>query len=282
MTDEKQQVTLGKGPAVTGRGFNKKPAAVLMTVDANEVQQMQRGYEMRIARQRDAIQRLQGLLVAQVERFEQWMRAEIETTAQIDESDQAPVLAVAGGGVIDDAELDELLKLIPEDWDMYNEDDTARTIIAGYIGYLRADNEAQRGKQTALVQYQQAVTELTQLLGSRIKSLLIQGYTLPASVAAYVTQVEQNYEQAQRELIQARTDASHNARQANQALQVVDADDTPPWMKDDKPQAFVQPATVGASGVWSNEPPQEISETITDWAGATQLPAGEDRPGNSF
>lgn len=273
MTTDKQEPTLGRYTPGAG-GFNKKPTPVVMQVDANEVKDMQRGYEMRIARQRDAITRLQALLVAQVERFEQWMRAEIETTAQIDESHQAPVLAVAGGGVIDDTELDELLKLLPEDYDFYNEDDTARTIIAGYIRHLQTDNENQRGKQTSLVKYQQAVTELTQLMGSRIKPWLIQGHGVSSAVAAYVTQVEQERDQA-------RTDASHNARQANQALQVVDADDTPPWMKTE-PQAFVQPATVGAAGVWSNEPPSEISTTITDWAGGTELPPGEDRPGNSF
>jgi len=285
MTSQDKTPTLGQstgGNKGQGGGFNKKPAAVLMNVNAADVQQMQRGYEMRIARQRDAINRLQMLLSDTQEKFSEWMRDEAGRAAHIDESDQAPVLAVAGGGVIDDAELDELLHMIPEGWDMYNEDDTARTIIAGYIKHLKEDADAQRAKQEYLVkEYKKPLEELTALMGNRIKPYLIQGHSVSACIAAYVTQVEQERDETTRNLAQAIADARNNAKQANQALQVVDADDTPPWEKQG-PQAFVQPATVGAAGVWSNEPPPEISETLTDWAGAAQLPPGEERPGRAF
>lgn len=276
--DKTPAVTLGQvvNDALKGQkgGFNKKPSAVLMNVNAQDVQDMQRGYEMRIARQRDAITRLQGLLVAQVERFEQWMRAEIETTAFIDESDMAPVLAVAGGGVIDDTELDELLKLLPADYDFYNEDDTARTIIAGYIKYCKEEIAHQKGKQAHLMKtYEEPMNALTHFLGTRERSAIISGAN-PVDIAiAYMTRLETERNQSM-----ANAKAAVGAAKQAQKLQVVDADDTPPWLKD---EAFTAPATVGATGVWSNEPPAEISETL-DWDGASQLPRGEEKPGNSF
>jgi hypothetical protein len=215
----------------------------MMTVPAQGIQDMQRGYEMRIARQRDAIDRLMKMLDLRTDQFTEFCRAHVELAGTVSETDQAPVLAVAGGGVISDEELDSLLLMIPKDWDMYGENDTARSILAAYINYLH----------------------------DRI-----------GGVQAKEGHWHKEFKRVEAELVQARVDAKHNAEVANRVIArsagVDIGDEIPPW---EKQGSFVQPATVGTDSVYSNEPAAGISETL-DWGGAKELPPGEERPSRSF
>jgi hypothetical protein len=246
-----------------------------VTVSAEKIQEMQRGYEMRIARQRDAITRLQNMATDQAAKFAEWMRDEIERTGRIDESDQAPVLTVAGGGVINDEELDSLLLMIPKEWDMYGEQDTARSILAAYINSLKDGIDKSNYKEGHLV------GQMNYLLGwieRRTRGLADFSISLnpDGSDPDPTITIKRYVEYLEDALSQAKVDAKNNARQANQAMaKVVVDDETPPWER----QSFVQPATVGTDSVFTHEPSPEVSETLS-WDGSEKLPPGETRPGS--
>lgn len=286
-------------PRTTMGGFRRQTPA--MRVDAlaappEAIQEMQRGYETRIARQSEAITRLVGLLQDRTEDVAEHMRRANEAAAIVVE-DTPPLYATvtAEGGdaepfVID---LNQLMRLIPEDWDGYNEDDTPITALSAYVAYLQNEVAGQKAKQAYLVTaYQAPVDELTQWMGVHARKELFAGVHPIKAMIGFLETLQDELQEANEKLRQARVDALNNARVANNNAKmiaqpvkptgmVVEGDDTPP---------FDPGASVGyvASSLIERSTPMVApvdpalssdTETITDWDGAAQLPAGEVRPG---
>lgn len=267
-----------------GKGFQRKQQSVAkkMQVDPNEIQQMQRGYETRIARQRDIIERLQEALAMRTQDVQQHMERANEA-AGLMRNDMAPVLETASVAGSPHAvsknplpfELYELLKLIPADWDLYNEDDTPLSIITGYILWCEDQVSNQKHKQESLVKnYQQPVDRLITALGYRGLSQTMRGMSIDEIVMRIIDDLE-------RDKRQSNLDAKVLAEMTNKNLaEMPTGDDTPPW-EQEEPKAFVQPATVGSSSIMNDEFMPGATETL-DWKGAGDLPPGEERPSRSF
>lgn len=241
-----------------GSGFGKKPLA--LQVDPGEYQAKITRYEMVIARQKVSLGRMAELLDQRTTDVADHMRRANEAARwhadQIDDLTTSAMVAGHREALAEDlrsnyeGDLMELDKLVPADFDMYNEDDTRISKIAGYIKYLQS-----------------------KLAGSQAKEKHWKAEFDKASEALDV---------ANRSVSQAVGDARHNAKVANAAMrqQAIDiGDDDPPWQEGK--QSFVQPASVERSPIAPPEFDPSASETI-EWSGAGQLPPGEERPGNSF
>lgn len=228
-----------------------------LQVDPNEVRAMQQGYETRIARQKEAIDRLVLLLEQRTQDVTDHMERANSAAAW-----HGPYGAVEESRIVDrpallssedvDPQLLDLLKVVPKEYDLYNEDDTAVTIIIGYIRHLERSNE---GFQRKLNEEKDKRAEL----GAQL-------------------------DQMERELRTAQADAQRNAKLANERIANSDNVD-PPWMEQagikPEPQSFTQGADHTASSVWSEDPDGGDHEVL-DWGGAKDLrmPPGEQRPGS--
>jgi hypothetical protein len=229
-----------------------------LQVDPEEIQKMQQGYETRIERQKQSIERLVQLLDQRtVEVAEQMARANAaaawhEPYSPIENIRVVDRPAFMSQEEIDRPQLMDLLKVVPKEYDLYNEDDTATTIIIGYIRHLERSNE---GFQRKLNEEKDKRAEL----GAQL-------------------------DQMDRDLRTARADAQRNARLANERVANSDNVD-PPWMEQagikPEPKSFTQGADHTASSVWSEDPDGGEHEVL-DWGGAKDLhmPPGEQRPGS--
>ena len=257
-------------PIKSGGGFSKRNAGQ-MTVQMDDVQRMQQGYEDRIARQKASLDRLSDLLSARTDqltrqmegendRAQEWGLPAIEEVRLVDRKRTGPDE--------DQTWVDFVVGLIPKDWDMFNEDDSKETIIAAYIRHLQSEVHEQHAKQIS------------------------QGQALKGSEEARLTgekklaQVQAERDEATRNLAQAITDARHNAKVANTAFQQVQIDDDiPPW---DKPGFTPPGSSVVATVIERNtpvadntEPSRGDSETVefNAFSGPHPYP-GEERPGS--
>lgn len=265
-------------PATLGQGFQKRQLVDTpqIAVNPDDIAAMQRGYEIRLARQRDALTRMGERLEMLTGQVAEEMRKANEAAAKVREDDQGPLFSYK----ITDGDVEELLKLIPPDWDLYNEDDTPRTIIAGYVKHCRTEAEHQKSKQSALVKYYDEWTDILRYTSPLADRLGVNAESLLDTVKGIIAALDNA-------LAQATTDARHNAKQANAVMKATQpnvgdiGDDTPPW-EEGKPQAFVAPVELDRSaGVPQPLEVGEDRETLT-WDGASSLMPGEQRPGNSF
>jgi len=124
-------------------GFDKRTK---MQVSVEEVQAMQHGYETRIENQKASINRLVALLEKRNDQLREYMRDETNDAALIAESELAPIIREARAveeaqEVITPAEAMKLLKMVTERYDLFNEDDTPFTIIAGYLKWCADEFE---------------------------------------------------------------------------------------------------------------------------------------------
>lgn len=315
-----------------GKGFSKRQLPNKMEVDANSIQEMQRGYEIRLARQRDSINRLVGLLEERTAEVAEFMRRANDAASRIDESDQGPLLvaaavmgghsadtqpigpecfasadgsviswkgqnyipvkfddAVNGGDnskylVVEDEEwqvhLMDLLKLIPEDWDMYNEYNSPVTALASYIKYCTKDAHDQRAKQEVLVKnYREPMDKLAQFLTRIARSRDIARMNSADGAIAVITQLKQ-------ELANATYDAQANAEIANESIRshhaavtIGDISDVPP--PGEEPTAFVAPVSVESSAQIPTPIEVGLDREVLSWPGADKLMSpDEQRPGS--
>lgn len=279
-----------------------KQQPLTMKVDPAKVQEMQRGYELRLARQRDALDRMARLLEERTNDVAEHMRRANDACA-VRDTDQFPLMVVSastmptdvafdlgssGIRVLPDVEISmpslseqethRLLKLIPRDHDLYNEDDTPATILEGYIKHLQVEVEHQRGKQASLVfEYQEPVQRLKRWMRRQVPGWVAIRAESDSWVDSVITAVGKLRERAsvlEQERDQARADARGMANRINAQSVVVDGSDDPPWMA----SATIDHATVPT--VPGSDYPGD-SETL-DWGGAKDLPPGEVRPGPSF
>lgn len=258
-------------PLKPGGGFSKRNAGQL-TVMVDEVAKMQQGYEDRIARQKASLDRLSALLSERTDQLTRQMQGENDRVQEwglpaIEEVRLVNRPALKGPDD-DQTWVAFVIGLIPEDFDMFNEDDTKESIIASYIRYLQRELDEQRSKQ---------ISQGQALKGSEQARLACE-QKLVAKQA--------ELDQANRNLAQAVTDARHNAKQANTAFQQVQMDDdTPPWEK----PGYVPPASsIGNSLVERHTPVNEPvhpaaagdSETVQFSAFDGPYPhPGETKPG---
>lgn len=279
----KNQPTLGQG----GKGFQKRQlvSAQQVAVDPEDISKMQQGYETRIARQKEALDRMTDLLEQRTEDVAEHMRRA---------NDMAALVVQGGLGMqkttVDDDEVDGLLKLIPEGWDWYGEDDTARDALAKYIKWCTDEAEHQKAKQEAVVGHYNDAQEVWTYLRPFLEARNVSGATLLEVVTGLVTQL-------QRDLARAERDARANATAANAALKAnaqltaehvgdIGADaEIPPDMRGEGQQAFTAPVEINRlAGVPT---PLEVSrdadrETLS-WDGMGDLAGTDDeRPGRAF
>lgn len=271
---------MGNKSRATDSGFSKKPVPLTMQVNADEIAEMQRGYEARLARQKMALDRMTELLDQRTQDVDDHMRRANKAAQWTGESldDLAVINAVSAQQLVNankvsDDELDELLSLIPDTWEE-GEDEVARSRLAGYIKWMQEEVRHQKSKQVSLVR--QAVA-LRVWVDNRTRGVG-QFRTFEVDLEKDGFEVIRKYaEYLENEVIQARNNARHNARVANKVQAAIEVgDETPPW--EDKPQSFTQPAT-HEHDLLNDEQPLGESETV-DWDGSKQLPPGEDRPGS--
>jgi hypothetical protein len=280
----------GRETMTTEKGKFAKPRANTVVVDASAIQDMQRGYETRIARQAEAITRLLRTLEERTNDVHDHMTRANEAAAKVLQDAPAPALTAWANdaqrftGELSEADLDELMKLIPPDWDLYNEDDTPRTILTGYINWCTSQVSDARDKQRLLVtNYQDPMMDLIRGLGQEGLPYIAKGMNGAEAALAVIQQIK-------RELATAAYDARANAEIANSAIRAQHAaqtveigeigDETPPW-EEPGPEAFV--ASVSVEPTAAIPEPIEVGadREVLSWDGAAQLMRhDEQRPGS--
>lgn len=276
------------GEARAGGKF-QKPRALKMEVSTDEIQKMQEGYEVRIARQGEAIGRLTRLLDERTADVKDHMDRANGWAAEVQDG-IAPALtswakdAARFTEELTTDDLDELLRLIPPDWDLYNEDDTPRTILAAYIRHCTEDAEHCRAKQRMLVDnYQVPMDDLARVLGADGMPYIAKGLTIAQAAVHVINDLR-------RDLLNAQRDARANAGVANSALAAIHVGDisdvNPPDMGGPPASpSFVAPVVLEPTA--QVPPPIEVSadgtREVLSWTGAEELMRrDEQRPGNGF
>lgn len=255
-------------PLKPGGGFSKRNAGQ-MTVQTDDVQRMQQGYEDRIARQKASLDRLSDLLSARTDQLTRQMEGENDRAQEWGLPAIEEVRLVnrpAPKGPDDDQTwVAFVIDLIPEDFDMFNEDATKEDIIASYIRYLQREVHEQHAKQI-----------------DQGKALKVSEQMRLASERK-LAEVQTQLAEANRNLAQAITDARHNAKVANSAFKQVqnDADD-PPWLDGGTKAKH----TIVAPTVLERHTPPVVLDPVRDGESET-VPfggfgghAGEERPGS--
>lgn len=270
-------MTEGKPKTTTGHGFKKQPVASdKMEVSASDLQAMQRGYELRLARQAEAITRMVALLEDRTQDVATHMRRANEAARWMadatDESatqaanavERADMAASIGQGYEND--VIGMLKLIPKDWGLYNEDENPIDIMAQYIEHLKAEyvNSTETVKHMVR-EYKIPVDRLNVWLGGHAKAQLLEGQH-PVDIAISA-------------ISNLRAEVANVVKVANNPVFHND-DDTPPWGKPGFVAGTVMerstPLPVTAETAMIGD-----SETLS-WGtddGQT-LPPGESKPGS--
>ena len=244
--------------------MNRVPKGQTMTVSIDEVQAMQTGYEGRIAHQVGVINRLQDMLGTRTDQLAFQMQEENRRAAEWG-SDPVEEIRVVDRTQVryteDDADaVTQLWRLVPKDWDLYNEDDNQATALAGYIKWLQEEVDHQKGKQIALADQK-------------------------ADLKEQLDEANVNLARAIADLRQARVDARHNAQVANSKPTVVQMDDpdSPPWLQAGhvSPRSMVVPTTLDRNTATPTvDPAAGESETVEfNGFGGSAMPPGEARPG---
>lgn len=252
----------------SGQGFSKRNP-LKMTVNTEDVQRMQAGYEGRIAQQVAVINRLQGILEGRTNQLAFQMQEENRRASEWGGESIEEVRVVDRPQIRyteDDADaVTQLCRLIPKDWDLVNEDDNQATMLAGYIKWLKEEVDHQRGKQTSLVE-QLRGSEQSRLAGEQ-----------------KLAQVQAQLDEATRNLQQAIVDARHNAKVANATFkQVQNDDEDPPWMDGGTKAKH----TIVAPTVLERHTPAVVLEPVRDGESETVAfdgfrgHPGEQRPGS--
>lgn len=209
-------------------------------VSVSEVQEMQRGYETRLARQKASIGRLVDLLHQRTAELAERMHQEVREAIEVADDAGAPLWEARS---VDEAqpnpmamsplEVAELVTMMTQRYDLFNEDDTPFTALRGYFKWVVEEAEA----------YERRIGELKNQLEIAKRSPKVEN--IPAGLPV--------------------------------TPRAVEADDTPPWEK----RGHVAPATVERQTPLPapGDPSAGASETL-DWAGSSQLPPGEAKPGS--
>lgn len=258
---------------VQGQGFSKRNRPSQMTVNTEDVQKMQAGYEGRLAQQVQIINRLQDMLNGRTDQLAFQMQEENRRAAEWGAEPVNEIRVVDRPQIRyteDDADaISQLWKLIPPSWDLYNEDDNQATALAGYIKWLQEEVVHHRGKESHWHEAFQG-SEQARLAGER-----------------KLADVQAQLDEANRNLAQAITDARHNAKVANSkpTVVVMDDPDRPPWLE----AGHVSPSSMIVPATMERHTPLQVldpvrdggSETIQfDGFGGSSMPQGEQRPGS--
>ena len=262
-------MTQGKPqPLKPGGGFSKRNAGQI-TVNTEDVQRMQAGYEGRLGQQVTIINRLKDLVDARTDQLTVQMQQENDRARSWGVDDFEQVRIVDRPQITyteDDADaVTQLCRLIPKDWDLVNEDDKQATMLAGYIKWLQEEVEHQRGKQVSLGESLKG-SEQSRLAGEQ-----------------KLAQVQGQLDEATRNLQQAIVDARHNAKVANAAFKQVQNDsDDPPWLDGGTKATH----TTVAPTVLERHTPTVVLDPVRDGESETvefdgfRGHAGEQRPGS--
>lgn len=114
------------------------------------------------------------------------------------------------------------------------------------------------------------------------KTTIIHGYIV--FLQDTVHGLKRKVEEITRDLRQARTDASNNAKVANvnaKAAAVNISDQDPPWIDPNDKQSFSAQADHTASSVWNTDDNPDGDHEVLEWPGAAPtMNPGEQRPGS--
>jgi hypothetical protein len=264
----------GDGPA--------KPLMVDYTEMADRLQEMQRGYEDRLARQRASIERLTTLLEERTMDVEDHMRrandaaitaAQLGTTPRVDLSDDDEDTRLAMVGLMQDMVPRAWLEEYPGAMGVPLGSTPPENVLRSYITWLLQEVDNQKGKQRALVKEQ---TDLRRRVIPDDWDMYNEDDTHATIMEGYIIHLRQQLATARAE--------TRNVVGIIRAMPVVDTDETPPWEK----PGYVPPAPPSiASGVAPSvverDTPVSVpgrdpdSETIQ--FDAFRHPVDEDRPG---
>lgn len=251
---------------VQGQGFSKRNRPLQMTVNTEDVQKMQAGYEGRLAQQRQIINRLQDMLNGRTEQLAFQMQEENRRAAEWG-AEPVNEIRVVDREQIQHIDLEELWALVPSDWDQYNEDDNTVTALVGYVKWLQGEVDRQSG------------TRLSEALRGSEQARLATEKKLAG--------IQGELDAARRDLAQARVDARHNAKAANSkpTVIVMDDPDRPPWLEAGhvSPTSMIVPATMERNTPLQVFDPVRDGESETiqfDGFGGSAMPPGEQRPGS--
>jgi hypothetical protein len=280
--------------AITRKGG----APVPIRVDPAEIQRMQQGYEIRLARQRDSIDRLVGLLEERTNDVAMhMMRANEAARVSADANDQLPMLVAARELAEDRADMldhdrtaesartEVLIRdLVPNGWSTDHLPETFLTadeILRRYVQWLSDEVDHQRGKQVSIGQQMGELKD--RLVPSTWRPRGHEGEDVLddfGMIDQYVTALKADNDRLRAE--------GRNMVALTKAMPVTDGDDTPPW---DKPG--YRPPTPAGSGVADTRierdttttpapHPAELGDSETlgfEGFGGSGMPPGERRPG---
>lgn len=277
--------TLGQGTVGKGKGFQKRQLVEgqQIAVDPQDIARMQEGYETRIARQKEALDRMTALLEQRTQDVGDHMRRANDMASMVLEGQLG-----AHQTQVSDLDVDELLKMIPEDWDFYNEDDTPRTILAAYLRHCNRDQRDRGGKYEEAMASHAENTQTWDYIRPLMQTMGVAGYALPVVVQGVI-------EQLQRDLANARRDAQLNAERVNDELRKnaqvaaehvgdIGADaEIPPDMREGG-QSYVAPVNIqrDAGIPQPLEVQADADREVLSWDGMGDLTEGDIRPGKSF